>query len=493
MRIRPQPARGCTQDTRGDPDPEGPLGASFHRQEIESGRDDQRRTHRLNAARRDEHLEGRRKATRERCAGEHDHADRERHARPHPRDVRDRHGRTASTRLKDVSTQATDVIATSNSPRISRSASVTIDESASASAIATPSSGVRTVSRLAESGREHLDQGDRGPRIGGEGGEELFARDRDAADRPLGVDVRDATAARVEHLDLADQLAHAENDRAARALDAHRALEHEQELRTRLADPHDGVAVLELACLPQREDRIEELAREHREHARVAHEPLVAPAVEEQRLAVPVARVLDLSEEERVVAAPVRADDASHEVRERSLDERRLAHELEARLGRALGRSSCEVVGELGLARLQHVHADPRPLVEQVRHPRAAVDRDEHERRTQRNRHERVRCHPVHASPTRVVSTVTPVANMPSVRRNAIAGSPSSPLPSSSVSAAGAASNDAPNASGAEIALVIATSNSCGSERSITTDSDDDAELVEAAGYAAGATVFRCR
>ena len=113
--------------------------------------------------------------------------------------------------------------------------------------------------RLAESGREHLDQGDRARGIGGEGAEELFARDRDAADRPLRVDVRDATTAWVEHLDLADQLAHAENDRAARALDAHRTLEHEQEPAPRLADPHDGVAVLELARLAQREDRIEEL------------------------------------------------------------------------------------------------------------------------------------------------------------------------------------------------------------------------------------------
>ena len=59
---------------------------------------------------------------------------------------------------------------------------------------------------------------------------------------------------------------------------------------------------------------------------------------------------------------------------------------------------------------------------------------------------------PCTCSPTRVVRTVTPVANMPSVRRNAIAGSPSRPSPSSSASASGAASNEAPNASGAEIA-----------------------------------------
>ncbi len=69
---------------------------------------------------------------------------------------------------------------------------------------------------------------------------------------------------------------------------------------------------------------------------------------------------------------------------------------------------------------------------------------------------------PCTCSPERVVMIVTPVANMPRVRRNAIAGSPSRPAPSSSASAAGAASNDAPNASGAEIAVSIATSNSSG-------------------------------
>jgi hypothetical protein len=79
-------------------------------------------------------------------------------------------------------------------------------------------------------------------------------------------------------------------------------------------------------------------------------------------------------------------------------------------------------------------------------------------------------------SPERVLTTVTPVANIPSVRRNAIAGSPSSPAPSSSASLAGASSKGAPKASGAEIALSIATSNSRGApEPSIRTDSDGHA------------------
>ena len=51
---------------------------------------------------------------------------------------------SARTRLNDVSTHATEVIATSNWPRISGSASVTIDESASARPTATPSSRART-------------------------------------------------------------------------------------------------------------------------------------------------------------------------------------------------------------------------------------------------------------------------------------------------------------------------------------------------------------
>ena len=74
---------------------------------------------------------------------------------------------------------------------------------------------------------------------------------------------------------------------------------------------------------------------------------------------------------------------------------------------------------------------------------------------------------PCTVSPERVVSTVTPVANIPSVRRNAIAGSPSSPAPSSSASASGAASKEAPNASVAEIAVSMSTSNSSGADRSI--------------------------
>ena len=57
-----------------------------------------------------------------------------------------------------------------------------------------------------------------------------------------------------------------------------------------------------------------------------------------------LARVLDTAEEERVVAAPVGALDAGHEMRERPVDQRRVAHEVEARLGHALARSPGEAV-----------------------------------------------------------------------------------------------------------------------------------------------------
>ena len=63
-------------------------------------------------------------------------------------------------------------------------------------------------------------------------------------------------------------------------------------------------------------------------------------------------------------------------------------------------------------------------------------------------------------SPRRVVSTVTPVANIPSVRRNAIAGSPAS-SPMSSVSASGTSSNCVPPDRPAPV--VSGTSNSSGS------------------------------
>ena len=118
--------------------------------------------------------------------------------------------------------------------------------------------------------------------------------------------------------------------------------------------------------------------------------------MEEKRLALAVARVLDLPEEERVVSAPVRADDAGDEVRERTLDERRLVDELEAWLVVLLAGTAREVVGKRRLPGLEHAHAEPHPLVQERAHARPAVDRDEHERRPERHGHEGVRRHAVH-------------------------------------------------------------------------------------------------
>ena len=119
--------------------------------------------------------------------------------------------------------------------------------------------------------------------------------------------------------------------------------------------------------------------------------------MEEERLTFAVARVLDLPEEERVVSAPVRPDDSRDEMRERPFDERRLVDELEARLDLLVDEHAAgEAVREHRLPRLEDVHPETGALVQEVGHPRAAVDRDENERRPQGHRHERVRGHAVH-------------------------------------------------------------------------------------------------
>ncbi len=103
--------------------------------------------------------------------------------------------------------------------------------------------------------------------------------------------------------------------------------------------------------------------------------------MEEERAPLAVVRELDLPEEERVVAAPVRANDACDEVSERACDERGLVDDLERRLGDLVGNPAGEAVGEICLVRLEHAHSEPRALVHEGTHPRASVDRDEHERR----------------------------------------------------------------------------------------------------------------
>ena len=135
------------------------------------------------------------------------------------------------------------------------------------------------------------------------------------------------------------------------------------------------------ALFAEREDRIQELAREQREDARLVDQPLVAAAVEEQRPALPVARELDLPEEQRMVAAPVRAHHARDEVRERPLDERRLVHDLERRVRQVVRDAAGEAVGEAALPRLEDADPEADALVQERAELRPAVDRDEDERR----------------------------------------------------------------------------------------------------------------
>src|SRR3954452_21636359 len=80
-------------------------------------------------------------------------------------------------------------------------------------------------------------------------------------------------------------------------------------------------------------------------------ELLVAATVEQQRRALVLACVLHAAEEQRVVAAPVRALDARHEVRQRALNERGVVHDREARL--LLARAPGEAVRQRRLRRAQ--------------------------------------------------------------------------------------------------------------------------------------------
>ena len=117
----------------------------------------------------------------------------------------------------------------------------------------------------------------------------------------------------------------------------------------RVASPHHRLAVLETNLGTDREQRLEQLAGQLGGPVRLLDELLVAAAVEEEWPTLAVAGELDVSEEERVVAAVVGADDARDEMRESSLDERRVVYELEGRDGgaRLAGRCSTrEVIRE---------------------------------------------------------------------------------------------------------------------------------------------------
>src|SRR6187455_451986 len=90
-------------------------------------------------------------------------------------------------------------------------------------------------------------------------------------------------------------------------------------------------------------------------------ELLVPAAVEQQRRSGVLARVLHPPEEQRVVAAPVGALHARHEMRERAVDQRRVLHDLEPRL--SLTRPAGKPVGQGGLGRAQDAHAVVHTLV----------------------------------------------------------------------------------------------------------------------------------
>src|SRR5262249_56805662 len=127
---------------------------------------------------------------------------------------------------------------------------------------------------------------DRRARIGFERAEQRFAGDGDRANRADGVDVRYPPGTRVEHLDLADELARPDGRREPRPLDANRPFDDEQEVAALLADPHHGFAVRVRAFLAEGEDGVEQLTREEREDVRILDQALVAPAVEKERAAL---------------------------------------------------------------------------------------------------------------------------------------------------------------------------------------------------------------
>jgi hypothetical protein len=199
-----------------------------------------------------------------------------------------------------------------------------------------------------------------------------------------------------EHSDLAEEVAGAERPpRPSVALDAHLSLEDHVELVARLAGADDRLAWPVRALRAPRGQPCEHVVREQGDHRGVVQEVLVLAPVHEQRPPAGVARVLDLADEERVVAAPVGADDPGDEMRDRALDERRVVHDLEPRFDRLLQQPAGEVVGELLLAVGEDADPVLGSLVQQRVHAGAAIDRDQDERRVERDGHERVRRHAV--------------------------------------------------------------------------------------------------
>ena len=131
------------EHARHDPDPERTLVSLALREEVERRGHEKRGADCLDAAGADQDVEGRREAADQRRSAEHESPRGVGLARTPTRDVRGRNGDHREHEMNDVNTHETDVIATSNRPRISGSASVTIDESASASPTPTASNARR--------------------------------------------------------------------------------------------------------------------------------------------------------------------------------------------------------------------------------------------------------------------------------------------------------------------------------------------------------------
>ena len=199
-------------------------------------------------------------------------------------------------------------------------------------------------------------------------------------------------------------------------LDPHLALEDEQELAARLADLHDRLAVRVRTLLAEREDRIEQLAREEREDARILDEPLVAAAVEEQR---PTRRR----------SARTRPGRGRASGRRPSTSERRVRRGARARPRRAASRGRSRTSPRADRRRRLPAKRSERAVccasstLTPKRVPSCMsapiLARRSIETSTSGGRSETdmnaFAVMPCTCSPTRVVSTVTPVANMPSV------------------------------------------------------------------------------
>jgi hypothetical protein len=81
---------------------------------------------------------------------------------------------------------------------------------------------------------------------------------------------------------------------------------------------------------------------------------------------------------------------------QRAVDQRRFADHVEAGGGTVVAGPAGEAVGEPGLALAQHADPVVAALVQHPAHLGAPVDGDQHERRLERHRHERVGRHAVH-------------------------------------------------------------------------------------------------